>query len=248
MVFDEGRFPRAKIGFVLLSSEQTIESDMMRWAPEGVGIHFTRAVNPDQITAANLAGMLDSLAPAAAVLAPNANLDVICYACTSGSVVMGEDAVCAALTEGYPSAIPTTLISGVFAALEHIGARKIVVGTPYLDEVNQIEYDYMTERGVEILDLQGLNITNDSDMARVAPSYLRDFAISLDRPDADAIFISCGALRTMDVIEEIEAVVNKPCITSNQAMLWHCLRLAGITDNIDGAGRLFGELLQGDAP
>ena len=75
--FDEGRFGRAKIGFVLLSSEQTIESDMMRWAPEGVGMHFTRAVNPDQITAENLAGMFGSLAPAASVLAPNAGLDVL---------------------------------------------------------------------------------------------------------------------------------------------------------------------------
>jgi len=97
----------------------------------------------------------------------------------------------------------------------------------------------MTERGVEILNLEGLNITNDSDMVRVAPTYLRDFAISLDRPDADAVFISCGALRTMDVIDEIETAINKPCITSNQAMLWNCLRLAGINDPIDGLGRLF---------
>jgi maleate isomerase len=237
--FDEGRFHRAKIGFVLLSSEQTIESDMMRWAPEGVGIHFTRAINPDQITADSLATMIDSLAPAASVLAPNANLDVICYACTSGSAVMGEDAVCAELRSGYPSAVPTTLISGVFAALAALDANKIVVATPYLDELNRIEETYMAERGVDILDLQGLNITNDSDMVRVTPDYIRDFAISIDRPEADAIFVSCGALRTMDIVDEIEQVTGKPCIASNQAMLWHCLRLAGITDTIDGIGTLF---------
>ncbi|MFT7474185.1 MAG: maleate isomerase [Verrucomicrobiales bacterium] len=237
--FDEGRFHRAKIGFVLLSSEQTIESDMMRWAPDGVGIHFTRAINPDQITADSLATMIDSLAPAASVLAPNANLDVICYACTSGSAVMGEDAVRAELRSGYPTAVPTTLISGVFAALNALDANKIVIATPYLDEVNRIEETYMAERGVEILDLQGLNITNDSDMVRVTPDYIRDFAISIDRPEADAIFVSCGALRTMDIVDEIEQVTGKPCIASNQAMLWHCLRLAGITDTIDGIGKLF---------
>ena len=145
----------------------------------------------------------------------------------------------AVLSAGHPGAIPTTLISGVFAALDAVGAKSVVVGTPYLDEVNEIERAYMAERGVDILHLEGLNITNDSDMVRVAPGYIRDFAISLDRPDADAVFISCGALRTMDVIDEIEQAIGKPCISSNQAMLWHCLRLAGIDDSIPGIGRLF---------
>lgn len=236
--FDDGRFPRAKIGFVLLATEQTIESEMMQWAPPGVGIHFSRADNPDQITAASLAGMVDSLAPAAAVLAPNAGLDVICYACTSGSVVMGEDTIVAELNKGNPDAVATTLVSGVFAALDALQAKRVVVATPYLDEVNQIEADYMIERGYEVLGITGLNITNDSDMVRVAPSYIRDFAISVDHSEADAIFVSCGALRTMEVIEEIEAATGKPCVASNQAMLWHCLRLAGIDDSITGLGQL----------
>ena len=237
--FDGGRFPRAKLGFVLLATEQTIEHDMQRWAPEGVGVHFSRADNPDAITSENLARSLDTLAPATAVLAPNAGLDVICYACTSGSVVMGEDAIRAQLRRGNPDAMATTLISGVFAALEAVGARRIVVATPYLDEVNRIEADYMGERGFEILDIHGLGITNDSDMVRVTPDYLRDYAIGVDRPDADAVFVSCGALRTIDVIEEVEAEIGKPCIASNQAMLWHCLRLAGVDDAIPGLGRLF---------
>lgn len=237
--FDAGRFPRAKLGFVLLATEQTIESDMHRWAPDGVGVHFSRADNPDAITATNLARSLDTLAPAAAVLAPNADLDVICYACTSGSVVMGEDAVCAELRRGNPTPKPTTLITGVLAALDAVGARKIVVATPYLGEVNRIEADYMAARGVEILDIRGLGITNDSDMARVTPAYIRDYAASVDRPDADAVFVSCGALRTMDVIGQIEHAIGKPCIASNQAMLWHCLRLAGVDDDIAGLGRLF---------
>ncbi|MGI9607547.1 MAG: maleate cis-trans isomerase family protein [Acidimicrobiales bacterium] len=241
VVFDQGRHPRAKIGFVLLATEQTIESDMMRLAPPGVGVHFTRAANPDQITAENLAAMISGLAPAAEVLAPNAGLDVICYACTSGSVVMGEDAVCAELRKGAPDAIPTTLVSGVFAALDVLGARKVVVATPYLDEVNAIEADYMRARGIEVLTIEGLNITNDSDMVRVAPDYIRDFAISVDRPDADAIFVSCGALRTTEVIDEIEAATGRPCVASNQAMLWHCLRLAGIDDRLDDLGVLFRE-------
>lgn len=239
--FDAGRHHRAKLGFVLLSMEQTIESDMMRLAPEGVGVHFTRATMPNQVTAANLAEMIGEMSSAAALLAPDAGLDVLCYACTSGSVVMGEDNVRTELAKGNPKTIPTTLVSGVFAALEVLNTKRVVVATPYLDEVNTIEADYMTDLGYDVLDIVGLNITDDADMVRVTPDYIRDFAISVDRPDAEAIFVSCGALRTIDVIDEIEAATGKPVVASNQAMMWHCLRLAGVDDRLDGYGRLFQE-------
>ena len=120
-------------------------------------------------------------------------------------VVMGEDVMRAELSRGCPCAIPTTLVSGVFAALDALDVKKVVVAAPYLDEVNRIEADYMADLGYEVLDICGLGITDDADMARVAPGYIRDFAISVDRPDADAIFVCCGALRTVEVIDEIEA-------------------------------------------
>lgn len=78
-------------------------------------------------------------------------------------------------------------------------------------------------------------------MVRVTPGFIKDFALTLDREDADAIFISCGALRTLDVVGEIEAIVKKPVICSNQAMIWDTLRLAGIDDRFSGYGQLLGE-------
>ena len=39
-----------------------------------------------------------------------------------------------------------------------------------------------------------------------------------------------------------EDAIGKPVIASNQAMLWDCLRLAGINDKIPKLGRLFTEL------
>jgi maleate isomerase len=65
-----------------------------------------------------------------------------------------------------------------------------------------------------------------------------EFARGLDRPEADTIFISCGALRTIEVIDALEAASGKPVVASNQAMAWDCLRLAGIDDRIEGYGRL----------
>ena len=48
-------------------------------------------------------------------------------------------------------------------------------------------------------------------------------------------------LRALEVVDEIESRAGKPVIYSNQAMIWHCLRLAGIDDQFDGYGRLLRE-------
>lgn len=238
--FDEGRHPRAKIGYVLLATEQTVQDDAMRLRPEGVGVHFTRAAIPDLITNETLAAQAGLLADCAATLLPDGSLDVICYACTSGSLIVGEERVNAELAKGAPGAKPTSLIAGVIAGLKTLGARRIVVGTPYLDEINAREAAYLENAGFEILDIQGFNLEKDSDMVRVTTDYLREFAISLDRPDADAVFISCGALRTLDVIGKIEEAIGKPAVCSNQAMIWNNLRLAGVEDRMEGYGRLLG--------
>ena len=241
IAFDAGRHGRAKIGYVLLATEQTIQDDVMALRPDGVGIHIARAAIPDSITSETLAAQADLLADAAATLLPDGSLDVVCYACTSGSLVIGEQRVMTELNRGQPQARATSLITGVMRALRQVGARKIVVGTPYLDEVNQREADYMAAAGFEILAIEGLNLEKDSDMVRVTPAFIRDFAISLDRTDADAVFISCGALRTLDVIGDFEAAIGKPAICSNQAMIWDTLRLAGIDDRFEGYGRLLAD-------
>jgi maleate isomerase len=239
--FDEGSHPRAKIGYVLLATEQTVQDDVIRLRPPGVGIHFTRAAIPDSITNESLAAQADLLADCAAGLLPDGSLDVVCYACTSGSLVIGEERVFAELNRGAPNAKATSLITGVIRALRQLQARRIVVATPYLDEVNQREVDYLEQAGFEVISLCGLNLEKDSDMVRVAPDYIAEFALAQDHPDADAIFISCGALRTLDVIGEIESLAGKPAICSNQAMIWDCLRLAGIEDHFEGFGRLLSE-------
>jgi maleate isomerase len=78
-------------------------------------------------------------------------------------------------------------------------------------------------------------------MARVTPDYLLNYGAEVDQPEADAIFISCGALRSVEIIDALEERTGKPVVTSNQAMLWDCLRLAGVNDRMDGLGRLFRE-------
>ena len=238
VVFDQGRNARAKIGFVLIPNEQTIEDDMIRHMPEGVGAYFSRATMPREISTENLAKLRDSLAETASRILPDDRLDVIVFACTSGTVAVGEEASCAELEKGAPGAKATTLAGAVRKALKAIGAAKIVLGSPYVSELNDNVVRYLEAAGVTVIDAHGMGLRYDTDMIRVSPEYLVDYAQAIDDPQADAVLLSCGALRSIDVVDRIEQKLGKPAICSNQAMLWDSLRLAGVNDRLPGLGRL----------
>ena len=237
--YDKGTHWRAKLGFIVISTDLVMEENIFRLAPKGVGTSITRLRTSNDITVANMAVHIDGMADAASVLQPEARPDVICYACTSGSIIIGEDRVMAEIARGAPWTQPATLVTGVVNALRRLNARRIVVATPYLDEINRMEAEFLRARGFEVLGIQGLNIEDGEAMGRITPSCIRDFALSVDHKDADAIFVSCGGIRTLDVIQEIEDAAGKPVVCSNQSMMWDCLRRAGIDDAIDGYGRLF---------
>ncbi len=145
----------------------------------------------------------------------------------------------AEIKKGAPYAQPMTLVTDVVDALRELKVKKIVVVTPYLDGVNTAETKFLVNKGFEVLDIQGLNLATGTEMSRVTPAYWKRFALEIDCADADAIFLSCGGIRSAKVVQEIETVVDKPVITNNQAQMWSCLRRAGITDTIEGFGQIF---------
>ena len=179
------------------------------------------------------------MADAASRLQPNMKPEVISYACTSGSIVNGEQAVFDQIVQGAPWARPMCIVTGVVDALRAVGAQKLVVGTPYLDEINTAEAEFLVQKEFSILDIQGLNLETGLEFGKVTPAFWKDFAIQIDQPDAAAVFLSCGGIRALEVAAEIEQIIGKPVITSNQAQFWSCLRRAGITDKLTGFGQLF---------
>lgn len=222
-----------------MSTDLAAEADFFEMAPDGVAVHITRLKTDDYTTNETLARHIEAMADAAARLQPDTKPDVISYSCTSGSIVIGERRVMDEIKRGAPYARPMTLVTGVVDALRELGARRLVVGTPYLDEINTAEAEFLVAKGFEVLDIQGLNLETGIEFGRVTPAYWKTFALEIDRPDADAIFLSCGGIRSLEVADEIEALAGKPVITSNQAQMWSCLRRAGITDAIEGFGQIF---------
>ncbi len=62
---------------------------------------------------------------------------------------------------------------------------------------------------------------------------------SIDLIDVDSIFVSCTALKVIDIIETLESKLSTDIISSNQAIIWDSLRLSNINQKIDGFGNLF---------
>ena len=236
---DAGRHHRARLGFILMSTDLAAEGDFFDMAPDGVAVHITRLKTDDYTTNETLSRHIDHMADAASRIQPDMKPDVISYSCTSGSIVIGEQRVMNEISKGAPWARPMCLVTGVVDALKELGAKKLVVGTPYLDEVNTAEAEFLLEKGFDVIDIQGLNLETGTQMGQVTPAYWKQFAQAIDHPQADAIFLSCGGIRALEVAHEIEQITGKPVITSNQAQFWSCLRRAGISDQLEGFGQIF---------
>src|SRR5699024_1119931 len=129
--------------------------------------------------------------------------------------IIGEEIIKRKIETGQSNVIGATLLSGVITALKTLQAHKIVIGTAHTSNINKLERRHFENAGFEVLNIHGLRLITSSE---------------LDNPDADVIFLSCGALWSVEVIQAIESRLGKPVITSNQASLWNCLGLAGIDD------------------
>ena len=100
--------------------------------------------------------------------------------------------------------------------------------------------DYIEARGVGITRMVSFEHANDNEVARIdAASLLAAVERLAQYPDVDAVFVSCTSLRIAELIPELEERIGKPVISSNFAMAWHALRLAGVEDREPHRGKLF---------
>jgi maleate isomerase len=100
--------------------------------------------------------------------------------------------------------------------------------------------DYIESKGFTVPVFGSFNEENDAKVARISRRSLID-AIARVRQaaDIDALFVSCTSVRLAECARDIEAATGLPVTSSNHAMAWHCLRLAGVTDERPEFGRLF---------
>lgn len=238
---DRGIAERASIGVIVLASDQTLEHEFRQMLElPGVAFYESRIYCDNIVTPESLSAMEPKIGPNAALILPGMPLDVIAFGCTSASMIIGEARVFEKIQRARPGVKCTTPITAAFAAFDALGAKRIAILTPYREDVNQQVRQYVEARGYDVRAMGSFNEEDDNRAARIAPGFIQSAAIELGRlSDVDMVFVSCTSLRLAEIATEIEAEIGKPVSSSNHALAWHCLRLAGVEDVQPGFGKLF---------
>jgi maleate isomerase len=227
-----------RIGMLLPSSNPMAEPEISRMLPAGVTVLTTRLKLAGS-TREDLLGMTEKIEEASLLLL-DAAVDLIVFNCTAvstfdpafGSAISGRvTAAC-----GCPA---TTTSDALLAAFEALGVKRVVLITPYLKSVNLREIAFLKHYGIEVLSETGLELLEGTGMAAVTPSQWVELTRRNRDDSADAYFLSCTAINVSSVIDSLERELGRPVVTSNQAMLWHCLRKLGHDTPVQGFGALF---------
>jgi maleate isomerase len=239
---DGGVAVRARIGLIVLATDYTIEHEwrLIFQALPGVALYQSRIYNDDKITPETLRAMEPRIAEAARLILPGAELASIAFGCTSASMAIGEDRVFERIAETRPSVAATTPVTAARAAFAALKARRIAVLTPYRADVNRIVAAYFQDRGLEVPVFGSFNEESDGKVSRISPASVKaGIREVLRHGEADAVFVSCTSVRLVEAAAAIESEIGLPVTSSNHAMAWHALRLAGVQDKMPQWGRVF---------
>ncbi|MCR6691234.1 MAG: aspartate/glutamate racemase family protein [archaeon YNP-LCB-003-016] len=231
-----------RIGLLVPSSNTTMELEFWRVLPKDFSIHTARLKLRD-VTVEGLELMESEIDDEALKLA-DADVDVILYGCTTGSLFrgVGHDKLIESRIERLTGKPAISTSGAVVSALRFLKAEKISVITPYIDELNILEERFLVGNGFKVMDLKSLNMIRNVDIGRVSSDAIMNLFSKLDYSSSDAIFISCTNMPTLNLIDKLEGVAGIPVLSSNSASMWAVLKRLNYGFGIKGYGRLLASI------
>jgi arylmalonate decarboxylase len=132
----------------------------------------------------------------------------------------------------------TTQSNGLIDGLKHVNAKRVAVATAYTDIVTERLQIFLREHGFEVVSAKGLGFERVPEGA-ATETILHDLGVAsygMAKAKPDALVMSCGGLRTLDVIVPLEKSIGVPVVSSTPHGLWHCARMLGLKKPIQGFG------------
>jgi maleate isomerase len=129
----------------------------------------------------------------------------------------------------------------IFAACRALGLKRVTAISPYTEAVDAAEHRFFAEGGIEAIAGAHLGIADGFRLAEPEAEAILDLAAGAWDPQSDGLIAACLNFGFHLVIDTLETRIGKPVVISTQAVLWHLLRLAGITTPIHGFGLLLRE-------
>ncbi|MGR3377655.1 maleate cis-trans isomerase family protein [Salipiger abyssi] len=231
---------RARFGIIMPSGNRVAEGELAAMMPRDISLHVTRlrltGSSPEELDA--MTRDIDGAAALVGDVAPSL-VGFHCTAVSTQSAAREADILARARAASGSDVVATS--EAVVAALEALSARKIVLVTPYLDHIVESEVAFLNRHGIAVADAFGQGLNTTAEMAGADPALWYDLTRQRQTPEAEAYFLSCTAIRSLETVAPLEAILGKPVITSNQVMAWHLLRRAGLSDRPEGFGCLLSQ-------
>ena len=214
-----------QIGLVTLQSDETIERDFRALLPLDVEFLVSRLPSGATVSLDSLRAMEDSLTAAAGLMPVGAQLSAVGYGCTSASAAIGADRVAELIKAGVTVPHVADPLTSLIAACKSAGITRV---------------QGLDTAGITVASFGSFDEPSEERVVRIDKASVRDAAIHVGRNAAcDAVFMSCTNLRALEVIEDIEAELGIPALSSNQVLAWHLGQLGGFADRLNRIGCLF---------
>ncbi|MGI9319085.1 MAG: maleate cis-trans isomerase family protein [bacterium] len=229
-----------RIGFIVPVSNSNLEPDMMMMRPEGVSLHFMRAGGydldrvPDSQQMRQFAeSSLDSVMRALCAVRP----DVVAYGCTSATLSSGPayDAEFQSKIKMMAGVPALTAAGALVETLRDLGVKTTAFASPYTEQLNQEGAQFLSACGIVVSSLAyiGEDLGNYG-QGELSPDEVFSLGLRSDHEKAEAVVLSCTDMRTIEVIEELESVLKKPVVTSNQALMHVASKKLGVPSRVPG--------------
>jgi maleate isomerase len=229
-----------QLGLIVLETDETIERDLRRLAPATVDLLVSRIPFATDVSPETLKAMDAHITASAALLPRAARFAATGYGCTSATAQIGPTRITELVQDGCSTDAVTEPVSALVAACEALGVSRLAFLSPYVEDVSARLRSVLRERGISAAAVGTFDEPDDSRVARIDPgssiAAARDLVAG---SDADAIFLSCTNLQTLDIIAPLEAELGIPVLSSNLVLAWHMLRLSGLEAEAGAPGRLW---------
>jgi len=177
-----------KLGLIVPSWNTVNEYEFQRVLIPDISVHSMRI----KITAddeENFTWMATQV-PAASKLLAQAKVQAICYGCLAGGFIKGpgHDQEIIRDIEAATGIPGVAAAAAVVDALRAMGVSRVSVASPYEPWLNDKLAEYLKGFGIEVVALKGLGTQAH---ASFTPEQNAELASEVDRPESQAIFISC---------------------------------------------------------
>lgn len=239
-----------RYGMIVPSSNTTMETEipaMLRAregiAPERFTFHSARMrmqhVDPEQLR------VMDEQSVGCAEQLADADVDVTAYACLVA--IMAHSAGYHRVSQERLSAVsgkaPVLTSAGALTdGLQHLGARKISLITPYMKPLTETVCGYINAEGIEVRDAVSLEVPDNLAVGRLDPAGLVDIAGKVDTSGVDALVLSaCVQMPSLPVVQRIQDTLDIPVLTASIATVWQTLHVLGLEPVVPDAGWLLAD-------